>query len=125
MRKCRVIVSGAECGLESRLESLKSESLKSSSDMSGTAGERYLSATPKPIAIYVCPLGHKSEEPSLYQRTPGVTVYRKSLGNGETWHICSNCSSWPDSDFIDQTTVPSTGEMCNECQAKRRAGNCR
>ena len=42
----------------------------------------------------------------------------------DTWHFCSNCSNWPTTDYVEQTTKPTTGEFCNECQGKRNNGNC-
>jgi uncharacterized protein (DUF433 family) len=48
-------------------------------------------------------------------------VYRRRKGN-ETWHWCSTCSTWPESDYEEQTSF--TGERCNECSARERAGNC-
>jgi hypothetical protein len=53
-----------------------------------------------------------------------ATTYRKTQGEG-TWHFCSNCSHWPTTNYVEQPTAPSTGEICNECEAKRREGNCR
>jgi hypothetical protein len=44
---------------------------------------------------------------------------------GDTWHFCSNCSLWPTSDFVEQSTKPTTGELCNQCKAKKDAGDCR
>jgi hypothetical protein len=124
MRQCTAVIDGIECGLETRLDSLENEPLEPSNYKSTRPREDYAVVTLKIKRTYLCPLGHKTDEISLQQRTRGLTVYRKSRNNGETWHLCSNCSSWPTTDFIDQIEVPSTGEMCNECQAKRRAGNC-
>ncbi len=50
-------------------------------------------------------------------------AYRKREGN-DTWHMCRNCSNWPTSGFKEQSTKPTTGEFCNECLSKQRAGNC-
>jgi hypothetical protein len=51
-------------------------------------------------------------------------TYRRKKGK-DTWHFCSNCSNWPLSDFDEQSSKPTTGEFCNECQSKRANGNCR
>lgn len=40
----------------------------------------------------------------------------------DTWHFCRNCSNWPTSDYIEGTG--NSGEKCNECMAKQKAGNC-
>ena len=55
-----------------------------------------------------------------------MAAYRRRKGN-DTWHFCSNCSNWPSvpGTYDEQTNKPTTGEFCNECQAKRDAGNCR
>lgn len=50
-------------------------------------------------------------------------TYRKKRG-GDTWHWCRNCSNWPTSDYDEQHTKPTTGELCNECKAKDSAGTC-
>lgn len=50
--------------------------------------------------------------------------WRKRRGH-DTWHFCANCSNYPTWDFVEQSTKPTTGEFCNECKAKRDAGNCR
>ncbi len=49
--------------------------------------------------------------------------YRRRRGT-DTWHFCTNCSNWPTSDYESATTKPTSGEFCNECLAKERAGNC-
>jgi hypothetical protein len=53
-----------------------------------------------------------------------ASTYRRRKGN-DTWHFCSNCQNWPTSNYDEQTKKPTTGEFCNECQSKERAGNCR
>jgi hypothetical protein len=45
--------------------------------------------------------------------------------NCQTWHLCSNCSAWPTEDYEERRILPPLGdEICNECQAKVRDGNC-
>lgn len=53
-----------------------------------------------------------------------ASVYRRAQ-EGDTWHFCENCSHWPTEDYVEQRQAPRTGELCNECEAKRREGNCR
>lgn len=53
-----------------------------------------------------------------------ANTYRKKRGS-DTWHFCSNCSNWPTSDYDEQDSKPSWGELCNECQAKKKDGNCK
>ena len=50
-------------------------------------------------------------------------AYRKRNGN-DTWHMCRNCSNWPTTGYTEQTPKPTTGEFCNECLAKQKAGTC-
>ncbi len=50
--------------------------------------------------------------------------YRKKKGS-DTWHFCSNCSRWPTSDYDEKVTYDGSGELCNECKAKRSAGDCK
>jgi len=49
--------------------------------------------------------------------------YRRRKGS-DTWHFCSNCSNWPTSNYDTSYTKPSSGELCDECQAKKASGNC-
>ncbi|CAN5246768.1 hypothetical protein BH18ACT4_BH18ACT4_11690 [soil metagenome] len=42
--------------------------------------------------------------------------------SSDTWHICSNCSQWPTSDY--ETGDGRTGEKCSECREKRKSGTC-
>jgi hypothetical protein len=51
--------------------------------------------------------------------------YRKRKGSGyDTWHFCSNCSNWPTSDYDERSDKPTTGELCDQCRAKDKAGEC-
>jgi hypothetical protein len=50
-------------------------------------------------------------------------VYRRRKG-ASTWHFCRNCSTWPTSDFDEQTSKPTAGELCYECQTKYHTGMC-
>jgi hypothetical protein len=43
----------------------------------------------------------------------------------DTWDFCSNCSYWPTSDYVARDSKPSTGELCDPCEAKQRNNNCR
>lgn len=54
-----------------------------------------------------------------------MKTYRRRLGN-DTWHWCRNCSNWPVSGYVEQESAgrPTTGELCNHCKAKEKAGNC-
>lgn len=50
-------------------------------------------------------------------------AWRRRKGN-DTWHFCRNCSNWPTYGYDEQYTKPASGELCNECKAKKAAGNC-
>lgn len=52
-------------------------------------------------------------------------AYRKRNGSYDTWHFCANCTNWPTTDYKEQTSKPTTGELCDQCQAKEKAGNCK
>jgi hypothetical protein len=54
----------------------------------------------------------------------GVRGYRQSQAL-DTWHYCSNCSSWPIFNYIELWAEPTTGKICSECEQKRMQGNCR
>ncbi|MBN2465182.1 hypothetical protein JXD38_06130 [candidate division WOR-3 bacterium] len=53
-----------------------------------------------------------------------MAEYRRKKDR-DTWHYCRNCSNWPTSDYVVQYTKPASGELCNECMAKDKAGDCR
>lgn len=51
-------------------------------------------------------------------------TYRKKHSS-DTWHWCSNCSDWPTSDYATHTgSKPTSGELCDQCETKQKAGNC-
>lgn len=58
-----------------------------------------------------------------HEREGLLMTYRKR-NDKDTWHWCRNCSNWPTTNYKEQQTKPTTGELCNECQAKQKAGTC-
>jgi len=50
-------------------------------------------------------------------------AYRRRNGS-DTWHWCSNCNHWPRHDYDERQTKPSSGDLCNQCKAKDKDGNC-
>lgn len=54
-----------------------------------------------------------------------MSQYRRKNGS-DTWHWCSNCSNYPTGagTYDSRPDKPSSGDLCNECKAKRDAGNC-
>ena len=53
-----------------------------------------------------------------------ANVYRRLRGS-DTWHFCTNCSTWPTSNYDERVSPPTSGELCNECRAKRANNDCR
>jgi len=51
-------------------------------------------------------------------------AYRK-LKTSDAWHFCTNCTRWPTSNYDEQATKPTSGELCNECKGKDKDGTCR
>lgn len=49
--------------------------------------------------------------------------YRRKKGS-DTWHWCRNCENWPLTNYDVSRTKPTSGELCDQCLAKDRAGNC-
>ena len=49
--------------------------------------------------------------------------YRRNP-KSNTWHFCTNCSSWPLNGHISRSNKPSSGEFCSECLSKRQDGYC-
>jgi hypothetical protein len=58
-----------------------------------------------------------------FQESVVPAGYRKRRGQ-DTWHFCSNCSSWPTSGYDARSDSPRIGELCNECESRRAHGNC-
>ena len=50
-------------------------------------------------------------------------AYRRRK-DSDAWHWCRNCSNWPTSNYVEQQSKPTSGELDNECKAKEAAGNC-
>lgn len=55
-----------------------------------------------------------------------IRTYRRRKGS-DTWHRCKNCSFYPKEGYEEITVSgrPSSGELCNECLAKEKAGTCK
>jgi DNA-binding NtrC family response regulator len=51
-------------------------------------------------------------------------LWRKSY-DSTVWHHCSNCSTWPTSDYEERNTIAPDNEVCNECEARELANDCR
>jgi len=56
-----------------------------------------------------------------------MTIYRRRKSY-DAWHWCTNCTNWPTSDYDEETHPgiegPKTGELCNQCRSKEKAGEC-
>jgi Protein of unknown function (DUF2442) len=53
-----------------------------------------------------------------------IVEYRRRRGGAATWHWCSACSFYPQTDFETVHVKPSSGELCNVCRAKEFAKRC-
>lgn len=53
-----------------------------------------------------------------------ANTYRKRQ-DSDTWHFCSNCQNWPTSNYDERQNKPTTGELCDQCQAKKKRDDCR
>lgn len=45
-------------------------------------------------------------------------VFRKTRA-GDTWHFSSDCSHWPQDDYIVLEAPPQVGAYCNECEVRQ------
>ena len=43
--------------------------------------------------------------------------YRRAIGT-RVWHICRNCSAYPQKNYQDVHQKPKEGEICPECNLK-------
>jgi len=50
--------------------------------------------------------------------------YRRK-GDKDPWHWCENCSNWPSGDREVRHTKPTSDRLCDECEKKEKAGNCK
>lgn len=50
-------------------------------------------------------------------------AYRRKQNN-DRWHFCTNCSNWPTKNYIESTSRPTYGELCDKCKDKENNGNC-
>lgn len=87
----------------------------------------------RPSAVQLTVAGEPPEELQLgaigRTATEGVSTaedrtYRRRRRDSDTWHFCRNCSNDPEEDYLTREEEPSSGELCNECQAKERQGDC-
>ena len=59
-----------------------------------------------------------------YQRNGQISKVYRRRNDGDIWHWCGNCFTWPTSEYEEKTCKPAFGEFCNECESKEKAGNC-
>lgn len=60
---------------------------------------------------------------SVYEMRSDGRGYRQSQNDG-IWHFCSNCSRWPQSNYVEMWAQPNNGEICSECDEKEIEGDC-
>ncbi|HOV87190.1 MAG TPA: hypothetical protein PLM79_12560 [Syntrophobacteraceae bacterium] len=41
------------------------------------------------------------------------------------WHWCENCSNYPTSYNVETRSTKPNSDLCDECKAKEKAGECR
>jgi hypothetical protein len=51
-------------------------------------------------------------------------TYRRRSSGSDAWHFCRNCTLDPKLDYDARSTEPTTGELCNQCKAKKKNGEC-
>lgn len=53
--------------------------------------------------------------------------YRRRKQTSDTWHWCTNCPNWPQSNFETWCGDgrPSQGELCNTCRALEARRECK
>lgn len=59
---------------------------------------------------------------------PAVSIGFRSRAEDGIWHFCENCPGWPDAPeaFNEHAgTLPAGSELCSDCLALRKSGNCR
>jgi hypothetical protein len=61
---------------------------------------------------------------SVAEREGTGTAYRKRRDK-QTWHSCRNCPNWPMNYYEEESSKPTTGELCQDCQAKEKATHCK
>ena len=52
-----------------------------------------------------------------------MSEYRKKK-NSDTWHWCTNCSDWPESNYDKSDGKPTSGELDNQCRRIAARGEC-
>ena len=91
-----------------------------------------LTASPRITAdtgLFKGPLEFVEKPVDLQQLDYLVTCLTSTLGRRgigmQTWHICSNCTDWPQSNYEELTIKPHPRlELCNECRVKLQTSDC-
>lgn len=86
----------------------------------------------RPSAVQLTVAGEPPEEqrlgaigriaPDEESAADGRTYRRRR--DSDTWHFCRNCSNDPMEGYLTRAEEPTSGELCNQCQAKERRGDC-
>lgn len=63
------------------------------------------------------------DEPTAVPGRGGDRTYRRRE-DSDTWHFCRNCSNDPGDGAVTAEERPSSGELCDECQAKAARDAC-
>jgi HEAT repeat protein len=79
------------------------------------------------IDLSVLPDGRSIKQEALEAITAiraSSPIYRKRRDQ-DTWHRCSNCSQYPTTGYDQVQTLPTSGVLCAECEAKYSDGSCK
>jgi hypothetical protein len=68
-------------------------------------------------------IGPKGDQRTPERRKAVLATYVHAPGVPNIWHWCKNCSDYP-SNAAGHTSVRPTGQLCDQCRAKERDGNC-
>jgi hypothetical protein len=52
-----------------------------------------------------------------------ANTYRKA-SDCQMWHCCTNCSHWPEENYIEELMLPTAVPLCNECKSLQQDQNC-
>lgn len=55
-----------------------------------------------------------------------VAIEYRRDPTSQTWHLCSNCSHWPNgNDFVASSHLSSDSQVCNECLVLNQQDLCK
>jgi len=54
-----------------------------------------------------------------------MSIAFRQRQDSDTWHFCKNCSSWPETKYVEMWKLPTNSEVCEHCKEMQRRGICR